>query len=206
MTKTTKISIRLIPLCLLLFFAWGVSTAAAVETITTGWASTPPTIDGSMTAGEWDNAVQVSGTGSIPFTGYLMSDTTHLYIAYVIDDPDPEAADQFQIAFDTDNDDTWMEGCTNTNDGDFLAHYDGSVTYRIIEYRYTDAGLYGCSSTTSTSMTASASPAVKSVIHWEIVVDLTGGELYGAPGETVISISPVGLQQGPLPTRLLGRT
>jgi len=80
----------------------------AVETINSSWASSTPTIDGTMESGEWDGATTInitflSGNCSM----FVMNDVENLYIAFdVVSDTTNDVNDQdvVQLGFDGDHD------------------------------------------------------------------------------------------------------
>lgn len=49
-----------VALCALLVFGLAFSSFAQEQTITAGWVSTPPTLDGVLSPGEWDGATMIS--------------------------------------------------------------------------------------------------------------------------------------------------
>ena len=94
-----------------------VQTASAETTVTAGWAETPPTIDGTLNVGEWDDYfwftdnIGNSYFGGIPeFTGYVANDNGFLYLAIMVNDQTP-----LQEA----NDEIWIEFATNEGNKGF---------------------------------------------------------------------------------------
>jgi hypothetical protein len=62
----------------------GLKTAstAGVGSILSPWATTPPTMDGTIGAGEWSDAISFDlSTSATPVLVYLMNDANYLYLA-----------------------------------------------------------------------------------------------------------------------------
>jgi len=79
--------------------------------------STPPTIDGTIGAGEWADAASYTLTfGSLPATVRFMEDGTNLYVAVMVEDAGPGANPKAAIVFDNNHD-----GINGTGDDDWLA-------------------------------------------------------------------------------------
>jgi len=76
------------------------------DEITSGWASAPPTLDSTISPGEWDNAYTLTFAGG---TVYVMNDDTNLYWAAVIPDPDT-GGDWLSTFFDDGHDTVLTDG------------------------------------------------------------------------------------------------
>jgi hypothetical protein len=79
------------------------------------WAPTPPTINGEISASEWEKAASASFTMTIsgnPYDGtfYVMNDATNLYIAVKMSDATFDADDAVAVYFDNGNDGTFGPG------------------------------------------------------------------------------------------------
>ena len=87
-----------------------------VPTINSVWADTAPTMDGTMSPGEWASATAVDLTGAdtrntVSGTLLIMNDATNLYIAYdAYGDTHEDSNDASTIAFDTGNDGVRTDG------------------------------------------------------------------------------------------------
>ena len=83
--------------------------------IDSNWTTTAPTIDGNMTAGEWDNATAVD-LFEVPaneIQSYLlaMNDASFLYLCYdAVGDLRPSPFDSASVAFDTNHDEIMTIG------------------------------------------------------------------------------------------------
>jgi len=75
--------------------------------ITSGWTSVPPTLDSTISPGEWDNAYALTFASGIV---YVMNDDTNLYIAAVIPDGTPSISDFLSILFDDSHDAALTDG------------------------------------------------------------------------------------------------
>ena len=155
-----------------------------------GYASAPPTLDGSIGAGEWSAATvtDVTFPGSpMPVTMYTMNDGNFLYIA--VDDPNnttSEDYDQVGIYFDEDHNFEWPLA-SPSGEGNFWVQWftTGSVT----DYR----GIFGWWPANLGYDTAiSPAPGVSEGIsygsghsQYEVAIDLTASELNAAPGADI---------------------
>ena len=82
--------------------------------IYSGWTDTPPTIDGVLETGEWDDAAMQAFTlldwlgnpTTITGTVYMMNDATNLYIAIEVSEDDSDTSDRMTVFFDNNNDGT----------------------------------------------------------------------------------------------------
>jgi len=95
----------------------------AGEVAEAGWAWVTPTLDGTISAGEWDDAtvVNITATG-IPAPVFMLvkNDCTHLYIAFVdTNDATHDFLDQVGIYFDEDHDGQWQEPPSSDSEGNF---------------------------------------------------------------------------------------
>jgi len=93
----------------LLLVSSGKTGAHTGDWIDSAWTTSPPTIDGSMAAGEWSDAASAD-LGAIPgnvFPAYLLvkNDANYLYIAYdAVGDLTTDANDGAAVSFDTGHD------------------------------------------------------------------------------------------------------
>jgi len=93
----------------LLLVSSGKTGAHTGDWIDSAWTTSPPTIDGSMAAGEWSDAASAD-LGAIPgnaFLAYLLvkNDANFLYIAYdAVGDVTAGASDYASVSFDTGHD------------------------------------------------------------------------------------------------------
>jgi len=106
------------------------------------WASSPPTIDGVLSASEWDSAATIEFTITYlvgePTKGgtlYVMNDLDNLYLAVKIEDDDLNLGDVLDFHFDNDND-------GNREDGDDVLGFDVNYGFYDSFWR-TDFGLHG---------------------------------------------------------------
>jgi hypothetical protein len=99
----------------LLLVSSGKTGAHTGDWIDSAWTTSPPTIDGSMTAGEWSDAASAD-LGAIPgnaFLAYLLvkNDANFLYIAYdAVGDATVDSMDEAAVSFDTGHDVTTTVG------------------------------------------------------------------------------------------------
>ncbi|MGQ9586961.1 MAG: OmpL47-type beta-barrel domain-containing protein [Thermoplasmata archaeon] len=88
----------------------------AVPTIASNWATSPPTIDGVVGAGEWAGAAAVDLSALDPLnvvdtTMLVMNNRTHLFVAYdATGDITEDMDDLSSIGFDTGNDERFTDG------------------------------------------------------------------------------------------------
>ncbi|MBN1455532.1 MAG: hypothetical protein JW945_04705, partial [Methanomicrobia archaeon] len=80
-----------------------------VETINSSWARSPPTIDGTLASGEWNNATAINITFLIEDNClmFVLNDNENLYLAFdVVSDGTNDVNDQdvVQLGFDGDHD------------------------------------------------------------------------------------------------------
>ena len=111
-----------------LLAALGTSGAHSGDVIDATWASTPPTVDGAMTPGEWAAAASVD-LGAIPgnqLASFLlvMSNDTFLWVAYdAVGDTTASVNDSASFALDTGHDGVATDGGEDQFYlGDFTAH------------------------------------------------------------------------------------
>lgn len=118
----------------------GVGRAHSGDEIDSLWAPTPPTVDGTMAAGEWAGATSVD-LGAIPgnrLSALLLvtNDDTYLWIAYdAVGDTTASSDDSASFAFDTGHDGV-------STDGGEDQFYLGSTTVHLVwaggTYTYED--------------------------------------------------------------------
>jgi endo-1,4-beta-xylanase len=83
----------------------GSAGAHSPPTVTSGLTSTPPTIDGVLSPGEWADAASFPFTvGGLPGTAHVMNDGTYLYVGATISDPSCCGLNSFQLFFDNSHD------------------------------------------------------------------------------------------------------
>ncbi len=83
-------------LCLILVVSLGTGritppAKAHNGTVLGVWSSTPPTIDGTLSPGEWNTTSSASFSLGLPYNGtvYAMNDGANLYVAVMVTDPTP---------------------------------------------------------------------------------------------------------------------
>ena len=121
-TSRSAATMRLVPAILLMaiLFVGIVVRVPCVSSHAFGktyqaWAPTPPTMNGEISASEWEKAASATFTMTIsgnPYDGtfYVMNDATNLYIAVKMSDPTFDADDAVAVYFDNGNDGTFGPG------------------------------------------------------------------------------------------------
>ena len=154
------------------------------------WTDNPPTIDGSIDAGEWDDAllIPVYAEGSyniLEYNTYTMADGDYLYVAFdVLDDTTLSSTDVVGLYFDNENDNVWGSTCAETTEGRYAVSYNGVD----LDLRFDPAGSDGtpwCGQVEATTVEAEVGVSTKGNVQFELRIDINGGEMYGAQGETI---------------------
>lgn len=109
-----------------------VARAAYPASVDSDWTGTPPTVDGSIAAGEWDNAtivdlMEIPGN-LIPAHLLAMNDASLLYLCYdAVGDRTPSLMDSASFSFDTGGDGIATPG----EEDQFVLspNYDGSAHF-----------------------------------------------------------------------------
>ena len=167
------------------------TTAMAKIEVLPGWADTAPTIDGAIDpTTEWAGADVIAVTGTLAYTMYFLADADYLYGAFdVTGDTGLADWDQIGVYFDNENDGVWPIDCTQT-DGNYWLEY--FSTGNVVQYRTwfdditsTPPGPGVCSIITGTAVDLAVALSTDANVQYEFAIDLAGGELYGAEGESV---------------------
>ncbi len=159
-----------------------VSTAGA-DTVATNWKTVDVTIDGTIDSAEWADAYPLEVEGSYPFTVYFKSDDQYLYLAYDVEwDDSFENGDGVGIYFDNDNDGSYPADCGDSDEGRYYMNYNSSGMINGYQ-TFSTGGSCGLHSTTA--VTSAAAFAAKGNPQFEARIDLTLGEIYGAPGDAI---------------------
>jgi len=118
------------------------SVMAEPVTSLSAWTSNPPTVDGVLSLGEWDNAATVEfvikylvGEPTTNGTLYVMNNADNLYLAVKIEDDNLNIGDVLDFHFDNDNDGI-------REDGDDVLGFDVNYGFYDSFWR-TDFGLHG---------------------------------------------------------------
>lgn len=185
------------------------ASSAGGADILSSWSPTPPTLDGTISVGEWSNATILDiGFGTNPVTAYLMNDAGFLYLA--IDNEDdtvPDPNDSGVLAFDDEGgtppllgDGVWNTAtCPVTEEGaygignfDFLGFPSGNVFQGI-----SAAGF--CAVEASAGSEGAYSAALGHLVY-EMRIDLAASHLQAQPGETfgawIGSLNGIGVFSG----------
>jgi len=162
------------------------TTAMAKIEVLPGWADTPPTIDGAIDAvTEWADADVIAVTGTLAYTMYFLADGDYLYGAFdVTGDAGLADWDQIGVYFDNENDGVWPLDCTYA-DGNYWIEYfaaGNAVDYRTWYDAFAPAV---CDIVSGTAVTVAIALSTDANVQYEFAVDLDGGELYGAEGESI---------------------
>ena len=150
------------------------------------WTDDPPTIDGDINPAEWADATVfvLPDTGvdvDVDTVVYAKADGDFFYAAFdVLDDTALTSGDTARVHFDNDNDNAWPATCPVSDEGRYLINYDGSVEFEA----FAGSGS-SCGKVASTAATGAAALSSKGNVQYEIMVDLAGGEMYGAMDETI---------------------
>ena len=104
--------------------------------VLSAWATTTPTIDGTIAPGEWDDADFMTFTmdghnGTI----YVKNDATNLYIAVVITDDD-DSDDALRISFNDDHDNNAPENGEDAIKFDQITNDFYDLYYDATDYNY----------------------------------------------------------------------
>jgi len=159
-----------------------INTAPVIHS---AWCSAPPTIDGVISPGEWDDAQEVDMGNGV--TAYVMNDDHYLWIAW--DDPNDntlDAFDQVGIYFDDDHDHCW-DTTSGTDEGNYWASWDGTSwvnEFRGIWYDFATYSYRFLPTVTASDLVSSGSVS-SGHMQYEVRVDLTTGALQASPGDTV---------------------
>ncbi|MGP8321957.1 MAG: FlgD immunoglobulin-like domain containing protein [Methanosarcinaceae archaeon] len=153
--------------------------------IRSGWTVSSPVIDGSISSGEWDNAVAVDITNPSapqPITLRVMNDANNLYLA--IDDLNDEninAGNMLGILFDEDHNRVW--DVTGPSE-------EGLITINSTAASF--VGYWGeYPNSLGADMPKSAPGVEKGIsyasgnVQYEVRFDLTSSPLNAVPGETI---------------------
>jgi len=101
------------------------------ETLVSSYTTNPPTIDGTISAGEWTNMIPITLNGynnpqnTIKGELYVMNDNNNIYIAVVIPD-DNQDADYLLLDFDQGNDHIATDGDEDAIGFDSRKHPSGA--------------------------------------------------------------------------------
>ncbi len=101
-------------------------TSTPLPPLEIGCVATPPTIDGVFDILQWGSMVaqfQPEDNGSRQVQVYFVRDATHLYLAFLINDPTSDPSDSLRLYFDTTNN----GGDPDTSDRAFQIGRDGST-------------------------------------------------------------------------------
>ncbi|MFH1787813.1 MAG: hypothetical protein ABH834_00330 [Candidatus Altiarchaeota archaeon] len=85
-------------------------TISTPPTLSSFYTTSPPTIDGTLSPGEWSNGVSIALNGFdnpanvIYGTLYIMNNNTHIFVALVINDSSDNALDWAMLDFDPEHD------------------------------------------------------------------------------------------------------
>jgi len=149
------------------------------------WAGVIPTLDGTISAGEWDDAeaTDITAVGILnPVTLYVKNTDTHLYIAFEdTNDPSLTYYDQIGIYFDEDHDGEWQSPSSDSEGNFWLGDFGGGGIPSDVIFRslpdYTEypnpAGVSGA-----------LSDAMGYVVH-EAAIEFEVSPLDCAPGDTI---------------------
>ena len=146
----------------------------------------PPTIDGILTLGEWDDAYAVDISASrAPVMLYMMVDEDFLYVA-MDDQNTPALADYVQsgIYFDENNDDNWPE--VDGEEGNFWLYWLSGVPETIFRGFYTDGTFiyFGAQEAPAPGVEGALSQAAGNVQHeWKI--DWAASDLNASIGDSI---------------------
>jgi len=148
----------------------------------------PPTLDGYISVGEWDDArsVDISSSGVLPgtVTMYVRNNQTMLYIA--IDDTNDMSLglwDRMGIYFDENHDHAWPSSSSPTGEGNFWVDWDGTDV--LCRYR----GIWGIGPNFDTPIPAAgvvgSISAFSGNVQYEVAIDLTTSALQSTGGSTI---------------------
>jgi hypothetical protein len=157
--------------------------------INSGWATTPPTLDGFISASEWASAdvLDITYPGvTPPVTLHVMNDNGHLYLA--VDDPGNtslEDNDQFGFYFDEDHNREWPLS-SPSGEGNFWIEWLTSTAQS--EYRGT-YGWWPANMGFDTPISATGVNQAISLasghVQYETDIDLAASELDALPGDVI---------------------
>jgi len=159
---------------------------AAQDAIEVPWTDTPPIIDGDIGVEEWAGATVIQVEDGLAFTVGFFADDQYLYAAYAVTGDDTQdEEDQVGIYFDNDHDGAWPGECPGTTEGNYWLRINGGELEAIYRTIYqTEKTTAECESTEATAVTAAFS-STGGKMQYEVQIDFTAGEMYGAPEATI---------------------
>lgn len=159
-------------------------------TVQADFTNNPPSIDGSISSCEWDDAWVLDMTGgSMPFYLYLMDDANYLYGAVdAIGDPSLTNYDQFRIYFDNENDGLLPGACVPgvTMEGFYRIMRMLNQTHVNLYTLWDNGGVpTPCDTINPSAFVGAMGVSAKGNVQYEFRLDMDGGEMYGALGEEI---------------------
>ena len=155
------------------------------DVIEAGWARVVPTLDGVISAGEWDDAeaVDITATGMPnPVTMYVKNNDTHLYMAFAdTNDLSLTYYDQIGIYFDEDHDGQWQSPSSDSEGNFWLGDFGGGgIPSDVIFRSLPDFTEYP----NPAGVSGALSDAMGYVVH-EAAIEFEVSPLDCAPGVTI---------------------
>jgi len=165
--------------------------SAEGKVLNSGYATSPPNINGEIEPKEWEDAAEVDialyqGGIEHPISMKVMNDDDYLYIALGDENLTEEDWNDFYIFFDDDDNGEWPPG-PSTTEGYFYINF----CYGWIEANF--CGIYGSYpddinidewGTEATGVTVGCSFA-SGYLQYEIAIDLETSYLTADPGDTI---------------------
>ncbi len=146
------------------------------------WAEEPPTIDGDLDAGEWDDALEIPVIGDLEYDLHLMANGDYLYLA--VDDLGDVAlssGDRIDIYFDSNNDEAWPTSCGNEGYLSFI-YGAGGPTYMFTAIY--GAGIF-CAPVAGEDIVGAFGTTAEAHVQFEVRMDMAGGQFSANPGDAV---------------------